>query len=236
MKHDHLMRFSELSESSKENSDRTIQKRNFTVQINDAMALTGPNHGKDGKDDYRPKEEKIAALDNIVSQGLEDLDSSQMMALFSAYRDLNAFDKMISLYKKAENEDFKNAPMVREQLAIAYRQVPRGKDPKDQTKLIDKMWDYRRSMDICLGLIDEGYGNGVCYENIGRCLRHIAEKTEMKDKSAESRRKKELLTESVAQLESGFMTTLESSVGIQAVHGNIILGNTDTSGFIIICA
>ena len=227
MKHDHLMRFSELPVSFKENSNRTAQKRNFAVQINAAMALTGPNHGKDGKDDYRTKEEKIAALDKIVSQGQADLDSSQMMALFSAYRDLNAFDRMISLYQNAENEDFKKAPMVREQLAVAYRKVPRGKDPKAQTKLIDKMWDYHQSMNLCLGLIDEGYGNGVSYENIGRCLRYIAEKTEMKDKSAESRRKTELLTDSVARLESGFMATLESSVGIQAVHGNIILGNTD---------
>ena len=39
--------------------------------------------------------------------------------------------------------------------------------------------------------------------------------------------KKELMTDSVARLESGFMTTLESSVGIQAVHGNIMLGKTD---------
>ena len=48
------------------------------------------------------------------------------MMLFSAYRDLAAFNKMIDLYKIVENEDFKNAPMVREQLAVAYRKVPRG--------------------------------------------------------------------------------------------------------------
>lgn len=231
MKRDHLINFSELSDSFNQNASRTVEKRDFAAQISAAMAVTGPNHGKDGKEDYRSKEEKLAALDRIVNQGTEHLDSSQIMALFSAYRDLAAFDKMISLYKKADNEDFKNAPMVCEQLAVAYRKVPRGKPVDDgktnSEKLADKMWDYHFSMDICLKLIDEGYGNGVAYENIGRCLRYIADKTEMADKTAEGKRKKELMTDSVARLESGFMATLESSVGIQAVHGNIMLGKTD---------
>lgn len=194
MKRDHLINFSELSDSFNQNASRTVEKRDFAAQISAAMAVTGPNHGKDGKEDYRSKEEKLAALDRIVNQGTEHLDSSQIMALFSAYRDLAAFDKMISLYKKADNEDFKNAPMVCEQLAVAYRKVPRGKPVDDgktnSEKLADKMWDYHFSMDICLKLIDEGYGNGVAYENIGRCLRYIADKTEMADKTAEGKRKK----------------------------------------------
>lgn len=231
MKHDHLIDFSELSDSFEQNALRTVEKRDFAAQISAAMAVTGPDHGKDGREDYRSKEEKLAALDQIVKQGTERLDSSQIMALFSAYRDLAAFDKMIYLYKKADNEDFKKAPMVCEQLAVAYRKVPRGKsadgEKTNSERLADKMWDYHFSMDICLKLIDEGYGNGVAYENIGRCLRYIANKTEMADKTAEGKRKKELMTDSVARLESGFMTTLESSVGIQAVHGNIMLGKTD---------
>ena len=231
MKRDHLINFSELSDSFEQNASRTVEKRDFAAQISAAMAVTGPDHGKDGREDYRSKEEKLAALDQIVKQGTEHLDSSQIMALFSAYRDLAAFDKMISLYKSADNEDFKEAPMVCEQLAVAYRKVPRGKpaggEQTNSERLADKMWDYHLSMDICLKLIDEGYGNGVAYENIGRCLRYIADKTEMADKTAEGKRKKELMTDSVARLESGFMTTLESSVGIQAVHGNIMLGKTD---------
>lgn len=231
MKRDHLIDFSELSDSFEQNALRTVEKRDFAAQISAAMAVTGPDHGKDGREDYRSKEEKLAALDQIVKQGTERLDSSQIMALFSAYRDLAAFDKMIYLYEKADNEDFKKAPMVCEQLAVAYRKVPRGKpadgEKTNSEKLADKMWDYYFSMDVCLKLIDEGYGNGVAYENIGRCLRYIANKTEMADKTAEGKRKKELMTDSVARLESGFMTTLESSVGIQAVHGNIMLGKTD---------
>lgn len=226
MQHDHLVKFSELSDSFEPNAARTAEKRDFAAQVNAAMAVqetVGENTGYR----YRSKEEKLEALDNIVSKGTNDLDSSQIMALFSAYRDLAAFDKMISLYKGVENEDFKNAPMVREQLAVAYRKVPRGNKSDEEQKLADKMWDYHVSMDICLGLIDEGYGNGVAYENIGRCLRYIANKTEMKDKNAEDKRKKELLVDSVIQLENGFMSTLESSVGIQAVHGNIMLGHTE---------
>ena len=107
MKRDHLINFSELSDSFEQNASRTVEKRDFAAQISAAMAVTGPDHGKDGREDYRSKEEKLAALDQIVKQGTEHLDSSQIMALFSAYRDLAAFDKMISLYKSADNEDFK---------------------------------------------------------------------------------------------------------------------------------
>ncbi len=227
MQNDRLMNFSELSDAFEQNASRTAEKRDFTARVNAAMAVEVPKQNKDDPTIFRTKEEKLAALDQIVGEGLKDLDSSQMMALFSAYRDLAAFDKMISLYKSAENEDFKNAPMVCEQLAVAYRKVPRGSAGTDNEKLADKIWDYHASMDLSLKLIKDGYGNGVTYENIGRCLRYIANQTKMNDKTAESKRKNELLTDSVARLEEGFMTTLESSVGIQAVHGNIALGRED---------
>lgn len=231
MQHDHLISFSELSDSFEQNALRTEEKRQFAAKVNAAMARTEPAYVEKGQPfEYRSKEEKLEALDKIVAEGIDGLDSSQMMSLFSAYRDLAAFDKMISLYKSADNEDFKNAPMVREQLAVAYRKVPRGKDKEGQNnseKLADKMWDYHQSMDICLGLIREGYGNGVTFENIGRCMRYISDKTEMSDKSFEAKRKNELLVDSLQQLEEGFMATLESSIGIQAVHGNIMTGQLD---------
>ena len=231
MKHDHLVDFSELSDFSAQNVVNTAEKRDFMAQVKAAMAITGPNHSEE-KNDYRSKEDKIEALGKIVDQGLEKLDSSQVMALFSAYRDLGAFDKMINLYKSTENEDFKQAPMVREQLAVAYRKVPRGKAVNDPQVsyaeiLPDKMWDYNISMKICMDLIDEGYGNGVSYENIGKCLRAIANRTNNADKNIENKRKFELFSKSVDQLEKGFMLTLESSVGIQAVHGNMILDKKD---------
>lgn len=221
MRHDHLISFSELPEGFEKNAKLTAEKRDFAVRVQNAMKMTEDGIGVDGKPVFRPKAEKLQELDIIVSHGTDRLDSSQIMSLFSAYRDLAAFDKMIDLYKRVDNEDFKNAPMVREQLAVAYRKVPRGE------KLADKMWDYHRSMDLCFELIDEGHGNGVTYSNIGRCLRYIAEKTEMADKKQERERKEGLLSDSVRRLEEGFLTTLESSVGMQAVHGNIMLGNTD---------
>lgn len=221
MRHDHLISFSELPESFEKNAKLTAEKRDFAVRVQNAMAMTEKEVGVDGRPVFRRKAEKLQELDIIVSHGTDKLDSSQIMSLFSAYRDLAAFDKMIDLYKRVDNEDFKNAPMVREQLAVAYRKVPRGE------KLADKMWDYHRSMDLCFELIDEGRGNGVTYSNIGRCLRYIAEKTEMADKKQERERKKALMADSVRRLEEGFLTTLESSVGMQAVHGNIMLGNID---------
>lgn len=221
MRHDHLISFSDLPEGFEKNAKLTAEKRDFAVRVQNAMAMTEKEVGVDGRPVFRLKAEKLQELDIIVSHGTDKLDSSQIMSLFSAYRDLAAFDKMIDLYKRVDNEDFKNAPMVREQLAVAYRKVPRGE------KLADKMWDYHRSMDLCFELIDEGRGNGVTYSNIGRCLRYIAEKTEMADKKQERERKEGLLSDSVRRLEEGFLTTLESSVGMQAVHGNIMLGNTD---------
>ncbi len=221
MRHDHLISFSDLPEGFEKNAKLTAEKRDFAVRVQNAMAMTEKEVGVDGRPVFRRKAEKLQELDIIVSHGTDKLDSSQIMSLFSAYRDLAAFDKMIDLYKRVDNEDFKNAPMVREQLAVAYRKVPRGE------KLADKMWDYHRSMDLCFELIDEGRGNGVTYSNIGRCLRYIAEKTEMADKKQERERKEGLLSDSVRRLEEGFLTTLESSVGMQAVHGNIMLGNTD---------
>ncbi len=226
MQHDHLISFSELSDSFEKNTSNTEKKRVFAAKVNAAMAQREPADAKDDEPfEYRSKIEKLEALDKIVAEGLDDLDSSQVMSLFSAYRDLAAFDKMIDLYKNTDNEDFKNAPMVREQLAVAYRKVPRGNKEQDNNeKLADKMWDYHQSMNICLSLIDEGYGNGITFENIGRCMRYIANKTEMNDKTAQAKRKNELLNDSLDHLEKGFMATMETSIGIQAVHGNILTG------------
>lgn len=222
MKNDRLIEFSDLPDSFDRNRGLTAEKRVFAAKIAAAVAVIEDGvKDENGKPVFRPKREKLSDLDAIVAEGTDKLDSAQIMMLFSAYRDLAAFNKMIDLYKIVENEDFKNAPMVREQLAVAYRKVPRGE------KLADKMWDYHQSMDLCFGLIDEGYATGVAYENIGRCLRYIAQKTEMTDKNVQRKRQKDLFLDSTRRLEEGFMGTLESSIGMQAVHNNITLGNID---------
>lgn len=222
MKNDRLIEFSDLPASFDRNRALTAEKRVFAAKVAAAVAVTEEGvKDMNGKPVFRLKREKLSDLDAIVAEGTDKLDSGQIMMLFSAYRDLAAFNKMIDLYKSVENEDFKNAPMVREQLAVAYRKMLRGE------KLADKMWDYHQSMDLCFELINEGRATGVAYENIGRCLRYIAQKTEMTDKTAQRKRQKELFEDSTRRLEEGFMGTLESSIGMQAVHNNIALGNTD---------
>lgn len=217
MERDNLLSYSDLPSSFEQNQERTARMRDFAEAVNGAMAFKD----KDGK--TRRKTEKVAALDALWENGTDGLESSQLMRLYSAYRDLNAFDKMIDLYRGAKNVDFQHAPMVREQLAVAYRKVDRKKSPD----LADKMFDYRISMSISQDLIQEGYGNGVSYENLGRIRRYLSDTVASNDKSAEEERKTEFLKSSVLAFETGFAETLESSVGIQAVHANILLGRKD---------
>ena len=80
MKHDHLINFSELPDSFKQNASRTVEKRDFAAQISAAMAITDPADAKARKAKgetleyrYRSKEEKQEALDAIFNQGLEKL-------------------------------------------------------------------------------------------------------------------------------------------------------------------
>ena len=213
MSNDNLMMLSDLPESFDLNKKRTLEMSAFTEAVDKAMDMSSPKGQK-----VMSKKEKIAALDQIVAQGLDGLESSQMMRLFSAYRDLAAFDKMISLYDNSVNEDFKKAPMVREQLAVAYRKLPR------ENNSVAKVLDYYKSIAISKDLIREGYGNGVCFENIGRCCRYIANRSAESESSSAQYHQQALLKKSVQQFETGFLNSLETSVGVQAMHGNIMLG------------
>lgn len=161
MEHDNLFSFSDLPNSFDQSRNRTLKRRDFVAAVENAM-----NGSK------KDKNLKIEKLDAIAAQGLDDLSSAKLMRLYTAYMDLHAFDRMIDLYKAAENKDFKDAPMVREELAVAYRKVWRGSN-----ELVDKMFDYKTSIKISQDLIDEGHGYGVSYENIGRINRYIAQKS-----------------------------------------------------------
>lgn len=211
---DNLLNYSDLPDSFVQNQERTVRMRNFARAVGQAMAFKNENG------EARRKTEKVAALDALWEKGTDGLESSQLMRLYSAYRDLNAFDKMIDLYREAKNSDFREAPMVREQLAVAYRKVER----KNVSSVADKVFDYRVSMSISQDLIRDGYGNGASYENLGRIRRYLADKTVSSDKQEEELRKTDFLKASVLAFETGFAETLESSVGIQAVHANIVLG------------
>ena len=123
MEHDNLFSFSDLPNSFDQSRNRTLKRRDFVAAVENAM-----NGSK------KDKNLKIEKLDAIAAQGLDDLSSAKLMRLYTAYMDLHAFDRMIDLYKAAENKDFKDAPMVREELAVAYRKVWRGSN-----ELVDKM-------------------------------------------------------------------------------------------------
>ena len=202
MEHDNLFSFSDLPQSFDHSRNRTLKRRDFVAAVEDAL-----------KGSKKDKDLKIEKLDAIVAQGLDDLSSAKLMRLYTAYMDLHAFDRMIDLYKAADNKDFKEAPMVREELAVAYRKVRRGNNA-----LVDKMFDYKTSILISQDLIDEGHGYGISYENIGRCNRYIAQKST-------GFKAEQYYANSRFALEEGFAKTLESSVGIQAVHANILAGN-----------
>ncbi len=204
MEHDNLFSFSDLPQSFDHSRNRTLKRRDFIAAVEDAL-----NGSK------KDKNLKIEKLDAIAAQGLDDLSSAKLMRLYTAYMDLHAFDRMIDLYKAAKNKDFKDAPMVREELAVAYRKVRRGGN-----ELADKMFDYKTSIKISQDLIDEGHGYGTSYENIGRCNRYIAQQST-------GFQAEQYYANSRFALEEGFSRTLESSVGIQAVHANILAGNKD---------
>lgn len=206
MEHDNLFSFSDLPNSFDVSRQRTLRRRDFITAVETAI--------QGGKKD---RDLKIERLDAIAAQGVDDLSSAKLMRLYTAYMDLHAFDRMITLYKKAENKDFKNAPMVREELAVAYRKIKRG-DERNPDVLANKMFDYKLSMQISQDLINEGHGYGVSYENIGRCNRYIAQRST-------GFQADQYYANSLFALEEGFARTLESSVGIQAVHANILAGN-----------
>lgn len=208
MEHDNSISFSDLPQTFESNRKRTLKRRDFSAAVEQALQKQADGRKVDSK-------EKIQKLDAIAANGLDGLDSPQLMRLYTAYMDLHAFDRMIELYKAADNKDFKDAPMVREELAVAYRKVWRGSN-----ELVDKMFDYKTSIKISQDLIDEGHGYGVSYENIGRINRYIAQKST-------GFKAEQYYANSRFALEEGFSKTLESSVGIQAVHANIHAGNKD---------
>ena len=123
-------------EVQRQNRELTIARRNFTERVEMAIARTDPRSPKkDEKFEYRTKKAKLNALNDILKDPESwKHDSTMCMQVFSACRDLGLSDKMIEVYKNAENEVFRSAPMVREQLAGAYVQRARTKDRSSSEK------------------------------------------------------------------------------------------------------
>ena len=126
---DSIQNYSDLADNFIINRAKTIKKRDFSKLVRQAMQKTEPVAGEN-KTRYRSKEEKIEALDKILnSDKFKDLDSSEVMELFSAYRSLRNYDRMIETFRKTNSKDFKEAALVRETVAVAMRKrFPHEKD------------------------------------------------------------------------------------------------------------
>lgn len=205
--YDEKQEFADLAQNSNANKKRnrkiTEERRDFSARIDEAMA---PKKDKDDKE-YRSKEEKIKCLDAILNEeGFNKRDSTQVMQLFSSYRSLGAYDKMIEVYTKTDNKDFRSAPMVREQLAGAYYQ--RSFKEGRPAELAEK--DRAMATRICDHLINVEKGSSVAYGIAAACL------------SAEGKQ-----AEATAMYEKGFEATLDPFIGLQAVQANIRNDNKD---------
>jgi hypothetical protein len=177
-------------------SNRYFSERSkiFRKEIEKVDALPGRN-------------QKIKALRAIAGNKvlMSWANSGELMMLYRGFRDQGAFQDMINMYGKAENEDFKRAQTVREMLGGAYNKVKRP----DKAIRIAQM------------LFAEGRETGEVYQILGRARL-------LQSDSAESgNEKRTFLEESAAFYEEGFSRFFEFYPGIQAVHRHIELGNLE---------
>ena len=200
---DSIQNYSDLADNFIINRAKTIKKRDFSKLVSQAMQKTAPVAGEENKTRYRSKEEKIEALDNILnSDKFKDLDSSEVMELFSAYRSLRNYDRMIETFRKTNSKDFKEAALVRETVAVAMRKrYPHEKD------------DLSNSMSMSWELVANKQASSITYDNIGKCL------GKMTGEKASS--------QMLDVFEQGFAATLEPALGMRAVRTNMYLGNNE---------
>ena len=154
-------------------SNRYFSERSkiFRKEIEKVDALPGRNQ----------KTKALRAIaDNKVLMSWAN--SGELMMLYRGFRDQGAFQDMINMYGKAENEDFKKAQTVREMLGGAYNKVKRP----------DK------AIHIAQMLFAEGRETGEVYQILGRARL-------LQSDNAESRSEKHaFLEESAAFYEEGF--------------------------------
>ena len=192
--------FADLAESFYANRLSTMKKRIFSKTINKAMVRMEKG-GDEAEVGFRSKEEKVAALDDIMNwDAFPNMDSAEVMMLFSAYRALGEYDKMIEVFNKTNSADFKEAPMVREAVAFALRK--RSPHEKD---------DLQNSMEMSFELARQGKASCLSYDNIGKCI----------GKKAGTKASPEMLK----IFEEGFEKTLNPELGLRAVRVNMYLGD-----------
>ena len=196
---DAVQSYSDLAGGFAVNRGRTIKKRDFSRAVNKAMAVTDPEVVEEGMPfRYRTKEEKEEALDKVLyDRNFRSLDSGEVMQLFSAYRNLNLPDKMIEVFYRTSSREFKEAPMVREAVAIAFRE----KRPFRRN-------DWEKSMSMCMDLVEAGKATSASYYNLGMGLELMDEVT-------------------VGFFEQGFEKTLDPYLGLEVVRADLNRGNND---------
>ena len=186
----------------KRNRELTVARRDFTERVETAIARKDPAEPKKGEAfRYRTKKEKADALEAILNDAESwKNDPTMCMQVFSACRELGLADKMIGVYENAGNEEFRTAPMVREQLAGAY--VRKAKANAGNADEAAK--DLAEASKICTALIDGKEASSVSYAVLSQC-----------QKPAEAKE----------TLEKGFKEKLDPFIGLQAVQANLRSGS-----------
>ena len=194
--------FADLAGGFDANRVSTLKKRIVSKMINRAMSRLKKNDGESEENArFRRKDEKVAALDEIMNgEAFPNMDSSEVMMLFSAYRALGEYGKMVELYDKTSSADFKEAPMVREAVAVALRKrYPHEKD------------DFQDSMKMSWKLVADKQASSVSYDNIGKNLIRMMGK--------------QSLAQARDVFEQGFAVTQSPALGMRAVRTNFYLGD-----------
>lgn len=183
----------ELSHAFTRNKSIASYQKLFTSELGRIMEIES-------------KEERIKALTEFSdSDFFKKANSNQIMAVYVAFRDNGAFQNMIDLYNKTDNLDFKEAPMVREFLSVAYNKVN----------------DLDKAVLTAYGLVKDNQASGDVYGSIGKaCL--------LKSKKAQTEEeKRHYIKLSADAYEAGFMKYMEFYPGINAVYRQVDLGNMD---------
>ncbi len=66
------------------------------------------------------KNKKIEAISNLLEDSNGIMPPEQLATLFNTLKDAGSFDKMIDLYNGAKSEIFKQSPIIKEFMAVAY--------------------------------------------------------------------------------------------------------------------
>ena len=213
---DSLQSFEDLSTGFEANREKTEEKRAFSKLVNDAMALTDPANPSKGAKSvayldksgklqhwseepqpfrYRNRKEKLAGLDAVLkSDAFEKAEAAEVMHLFSAYRELGAYDRMVKVYDEAQSKDFVEAPMVKEFLADALR---RKKGSSSD--------DLKRSISICRELRSNGEASSLTYLTEGEAQLKLSGQT----------------ADAAEIFEAGFEKDKNPILGIKAVQANM---------------